>query len=69
MKKTIYACKSDVFKGDIIRHQGKFFVVIDSMNSNNGNFRAKDSRGRLFWLNTLNVDGVKKRKDQTIIYI
>lgn len=65
----MYKCKSDVFKGDIITKDKKHYIVIDSMNSNNGNFRAKDSRGRMMWFNTLNIDGVAKRKDKTAIYI
>lgn len=65
----MYKCKSDVFRGDIIVADKRLYVVIDSMNSNNGNFRAKDSKGRLFWFNTLHIDGVKKRKDNTAIYI
>lgn len=68
MKKT-YKCRSDVFKGDIITKDNKHYIVIDSMNSNNGNFRAKDSRGKLIWLNTLCIDKIEKRKDQTAIYI
>lgn len=67
--KAIYKCKSDVFKGDIITKDNKHYVVIDSMNSNNGNFRAKDSHGKLIWLNILFIDRVEKRKDQTAIYI
>lgn len=64
-----YCCKSDVFKGDIVTAAGKHYVVIDSMNTNNGNFRAKDSKGRLTWLNTLYIDKIDKRKDTTAIYI
>jgi hypothetical protein len=65
----MYACKSDVFRGDIVTVAGTHYVVIDDMNSNNGNFKAKDSQGRMFWLNTLNIDVINKRKDNTIIYI
>ena len=64
-----YACKSDVFKGDIVTAASKHYVVIDSTNSNNGNFRAKDSHGKMLWLNTLNIDRIDKRKDSTIIYV
>ena len=67
MKK--YACNSDVFKGDIITAAGRHFVVIDEMNSNNGNFRAKDSKGIMTWLNTLNIDRIERRKDTETIYI
>lgn len=65
----MYACKSDVFRGDIITVAGQHYVVIDDMNSNNGNFKAKDSKGRMIWLNTLNIDAINKRKDTTKIYI
>jgi len=64
-----YACKSDVFKGDIITAAGKHFVVIDEMNSNNGNFRAKDSKNRMIWLNILNIDRIDRRKNTETIYI
>lgn len=64
-----YACKSDVFKGDIITISGRHYVVIDSMNTNNGNFRAKDSKGRMTWHNTLNIDQINKRADTDTIYI
>lgn len=65
----MYACKSDVFRGDIVTVAGTHYVVIDDMNSNNGNFKAKDSKGRMIWLNTLNIDVINKRKDTTKIYI
>lgn len=65
----MYKCKSDVFRGDIITIDGRHYIVVDSMNSNNGNFKAKDSRGRLTWFNTRNIDRVDKRKDQTAVYI
>ena len=65
----MYACKSDVFRGDIVTVSGTHYVVIDDMNSNNGNFKAKDSKGRMIWLNTLNIDAINKRKDTTKIYI
>jgi hypothetical protein len=64
-----YACKSDVFNGDIITAAGIHYIVIDSMNSNNGNFRAKDSHGRMTWLNTMNIDRIDKRKNNTFIYV
>lgn len=66
---AIYACKSDVFKGDIIKADGIYYVVIDNMNTNNGNFRAKDSKGRLVWLHTMHIDRVIKRKNTETIYI
>lgn len=65
----MFACNSDVFKGDIITAAGTHYVVIDSMNSNNGNFRAKDSHGRMIWLNTMNIDRINRRKDGTLTYI
>ena len=64
-----YACKSDVFNGDIVTAAGKHYIVIDSMNTNNGNFRAKDSKGRMIWLNTLNIDRVDKRRNTELIYV
>lgn len=64
-----YVCKRDVLKGDIVTAAGRHYVVIDDMNSNNGNFRAKDSKGRLTWLNTLNLDSIDRRRDTSIIYI
>ena len=66
---TQYACNSDVFRGDIVTRAGIHYVVIDDMNSNNGNFRAKDSKGRMTWLNTLNIDRIDKRKDTEKIYL
>lgn len=65
----MYKCKSDVFKGDIVTANDRHFVVIDEMNSNNGNFRAKDSKGIMTWLNTLNIDRIERRKDTESIYI
>jgi len=65
----MYACKTDVFKGDIITVAGTHYVVIDDMNTNNGNFRAKDSHGRMFWLNTLNISQINKRNNTELIYI
>lgn len=35
----------------------KLFVAMEAP-SNNGNFKAKDSRGRVFWLNALGVQEV-----------
>lgn len=59
----------DVLKGDIFRVKmdGKYimhdsgmcaalFKCIDSMQSNNGNFRAVDDAGRLHWFNTVTDD-------------
>ena len=82
-----YACKSDVFKGDIVTvkediyidypggiykdhfvTKNKHYIVIDDMNSNNGNFRAKDSHGIMTWLNTMNIDRIDKRKNITNQY-
>ncbi len=48
---------------------GIHYIVIDTMNSNNGNFRAKDKHGRMTWLNTLSIDRIDKRKDNAIIYV
>lgn len=64
-----YASKKDVFYGDIVTAAGSHYIVIDDMNTNNGNFRANDSRGRLFWLNTLNIDSIDKRHNNDLIYI
>lgn len=46
----------DVFRGDIIKSYGHYFVVMDSMQNNNGNFRARDKRNRLQWFNTVTDD-------------
>ena len=47
----------DIFNGDIFEvdgeHSGEEFICVSSMQSNNGNFRAKDREDRLFWFNTI----------------
>lgn len=63
-----YVCKRDVLKGDIVTKAGKHYICIDDINTNNGNFRAKDSKGRLTWLNTLDIE-ITKRRNKEIIYI
>ena len=63
--KIQHVCNSDVFKGDIITKAGIHYVVIDDMNTNNGNFRAKDSKGRMIWLNTMSIDRIDRRSEVT----
>ena len=59
----------DIYSGDIFRVKvnGRYimhdsgisaalFKCIDSMQSNNGNFRAVDDAGRLHWFNTVTDD-------------
>ena len=53
-------CKSDVFKGDIVKVNGELLTVIDDMSSNNGNYRAVDNIGRMKWCNMLNTEVVKR---------
>jgi hypothetical protein len=47
----------DIFNGDIFEvegeHSGEEFICVSTMQTNNGNFRAKDRDGRLFWFNTV----------------
>lgn len=47
----------DIFNGDIFEvegeHSGEEFICVSTMQTNNGNFRAKDRNGRLFWFNTV----------------
>lgn len=49
----------DVFRGDkftVDSYPGDIFTVTDSMQSNNGNFRANDQNGKLVWFNTVSDD-------------
>ena len=49
----------DVYCGDKFRcdrYSGDIFTVTDSMQSNNGNFRAVDQNGKLVWFNTVSDD-------------
>lgn len=49
----------DVFRGDkftVDSYPGDVFTVADSMQSNNGNFRANDQNGKLVWFNTVSDD-------------
>lgn len=50
---------NDVYCGDKFqceRYPGNVFTVTDSMQSNNGNFRAVDQNGKLVWFNTVSDD-------------
>ena len=60
-------CKSDVFKGDIVKVNGELLVVIDDMSSNNGNYRAKDKCGRMQLCNMLSTEVIKRGTDD--IYV
>ena len=54
----------DVFKDDIIKCDGQLYIVLDTMQSNNGNFRAENPYGHLTWLNTIvNRIEIIKRAD------
>lgn len=49
----------DVYCGDKFRcdrYPDDAFTVTDSMQSNNGNFRAVDQNGKLVWFNTVSDD-------------
>lgn len=49
----------DVYCGDKFRcdrYSDDVFTVTDSMQSNNGNFRAVDQNGKLVWFNTVSDD-------------
>lgn len=50
---------NDVYCGDKFqceRYPGDVFTVTDSMQSNNGNFRAVDQNCKLVWFNTVSDD-------------
>lgn len=69
----------DIYQGDIfhvivdgryIMHDSgmckAFFKCIDSMQSNNGNFRAVDDAGRLHWFNTVTDDIMIYRRTKEV---
>lgn len=59
----------DVFRGDkftVDRYPDDVFTVTDSMQSNNGNFRAVDDAGRLHWFNTVTDDIYMYRRTKEV---
>ena len=56
----------DVFKDDIIKYDKQFYIVLDEMQTNNGNFRAMDPHHRMIWLNTEvnKIEIIKRASDK-----
>ena len=64
-----YRFKKDVYKGDVIRHNGEEYTVIDTMNSNNGNFRAVSKNAGFRWFNVIHCPEIVRRSNTDCIYI
>lgn len=63
------ACACDVFRGDVIKVDGRRYTVVDDMSNNNGFFVAKSDKGYLTKLNTLEIEEIIERENKNFTYI